>query len=438
MAYRNLNRPGIRTSTTVDPRIVEEDISYQVRRLNPEATPLQTLKDWIGTGKKPEGHKVQVTQFNSFDNYDTVSSMVCGTGSWARFASITLDQLSRPDVSNMMYYYPQDKLYIANTGQTVEVIANPEQSIRMGNTASSVFSVQDAAMLTLLRMNTATTTQQGTVLVRNIVPAPILPLKTTPATAIYLGRTISESQDIEATPAQRDYVFDCNFVEHKEKVIIMTEDQKNLVKLKGVAPDWTMQQKEMLQEMRNDVEYNAMFSERMIDMKIPGEPTRHMRGLVNTIRTNVAAWNPDSTDDFESLYSNFLFEQAFRYNPNGMHKIGVCGGRFLYRFNQAFKEYRINTGLKLTGEAGMNISTYEIPGGMKLSLTRSEALRQNTIMENWCFVIDPANAEWRIVKDYNTRMYNLDNERKFKLMVEWQGTIAWNLEQSHALLKTYN
>jgi hypothetical protein len=42
----------------------------------------------------------------------------------------------------------------------------------------------------------------------------------------------------------------------------------------------------------------------------------------------------------------------------------------------------------------------------------------------------------RTVLDYTSRYYQLANERVSKVMVEWQGTIAWELEQQHALLRT--
>jgi hypothetical protein len=44
--------------------------------------------------------------------------------------------------------------------------------------------------------------------------------------------------------------------------------------------------------------------------------------------------------------------------------------------------------------------------------------------------------ELRVVKDFNSRFYQNNDERDYKIMMEWQGTIAWHLEQSHALLRT--
>lgn len=428
--YRNLNRPGPRSSITQDPKNILEDIDYQIRTLDPNATPLQSLGGLIGRGPKPQSHKIQVMQYHSFDNFDFCSAVSLGTGAESRFANLTLDQISRPDVNNVMYYYPQDKLYIVETGQTVEVVMNPYDSITVG---SGKFAFPNAT----LTGNSTTRSLEGTVVVRNIEPAPIAPFTT--SDIISLGRTIYESQNIEAISKQRDYIYDCNFVEHKEAVLVMTEDQKKWLKQKAGPPDWTFQQKEMMKEFKLDVEYNAIFSEREVDMSVPIRPKRHMRGLINSIRTNVAYFNPQQITDFEAMFSNFLYQQAFRYNPNGFNKMGICGGRFLYDFNLAFKDYRRTSDIgpgKIGKEVGLDLNTYLLPGGQKVSLTRSEVLRMNTALENWCFVIDPALMEWRIVKDYESRYYQAPNERDEKIMVEWQGTIAWHLEQAHALLRT--
>lgn len=59
-----------------------------------------------------------------------------------------------------------------------------------------------------------------------------------------------------------------NFVEHKEKTIEMTEDQKEWVKTKGSKPDWDWQQQEMMSEFKIDVENTLMWGDRAIDMTI--------------------------------------------------------------------------------------------------------------------------------------------------------------------------
>jgi hypothetical protein len=433
-SYHNLNRPGTRTSTTIDPKNVAEDVNYRIMTLDPNATPLIWIGDKIGTGKAPVNHKIVVQQYHSFDNFDYCSATIMGGGAEARFARLTMDQVSRPDVSTFMYYYPQDKLYIVSTGQTVEVVMNPYDSIPYG-TGTTKWAFDAGS--TLIAGGSTTRSAAGTIIVRNIEPYPLKPFST--SDVIYLGRSIYESQKIEATSKQRDYVYDCNFVEHKEEVLIMTEDQKKWLKTKNGIPDWTFQQKEMMKEFKMGVEFNAMFSEREVDYSIVDRPKRHMRGLMNAIRTNVAYYNPATIVDFESMYSNFLYEQAFRYNPNGYKKLAICGGRFLYDFNIAFREYRQTVGIspgQVGKETGLDISSYVLPGGHRVELTRSEVLRMNTPLEHWCFVVDPSLMEWRIVKNFATRYYQNNDERDEKVMVEWQGSIAWHLEQAHSLLRT--
>lgn len=429
--YNNLNRPGVRSSTTIDPKIVLEDINRNIRRLEPEATPLLSFTGHIGRGPKPKSHKIQVMQYHAFDNVDYCSKVILGktvAANVARFALLTLDQASRPDTNSAMYYYPQDKMYIAATDQVVEVVMTPDATLQINGS--------DFSIGTGMTGNTNTRTQDGTVLVKNIEPYPIKVFST--SDMAFLGRTIYESQDIEARSAQRDYIFDCNFVEHKEKVLVFTEDQKNLVMTQGVVPDWTFQQRETISEFKKDVEFNMFWSEREYDATQSGRPKRHMRGLNKTIRTNVSYYDPAAIVDFEAMLSNFMFEQAFRYNPTGTKaKLGLAGGRVLYNFNMAFREYRRTTNLGDIGKKiGLDAESYVIPGGFMLTMMRTEFLRQNTGWEDWMFVIDPALAEVRTVKDFNSRMYQNPNERDVKLMIEWQGTIAWHLEQAHALLRT--
>lgn len=432
MPYRNLNRPGIRTSTTVDPKIVLEDIDTKVRRLEPAATPLQTLSSIIGRGSAPRSHKIQVMQYDVFDNFDYCSAVTMGStvAGYERYARLTLDQATRPDVNATMYYYPQDKFYIAKTGQTVEVVITPDAAIKYDGT-------NDLTISATVTGNTTSRSLAGTVVVRNIESQDMKSFST--SDVIFLGRTIYESQPIEARSAIRDYIFDCNFVEHKEKVLVFTEDQKNLVETIGKINDFTHQQSEMILEFKKDVEYSLFFNERMEDLTVPGRPKRHMRGLINTVRTNVSYYDPTTITDFEALLSNFLFEQGFRYNNAGVtSKLGIAGPRVLYNFNMAFREYRRTSTLDGLGKkAGLDLDTYHIPGGFTITMTRSEILRQNTMLENWLFVLDPALAELRVKKDYNSRMYSNNNERDLKYMIEWQGTIAWHLEQCHALLRTY-
>lgn len=428
MAYRNLNRPGLISSTSHDPRRIEEDLDERVRVLYPEATPLQSLKGIIGAGPAPKSHKIQSMQLHAASTIDNCSAVTLGTGNEARFARLTLDQWSRPDLQNIMYYYPQDKFFIEGTEQVVEVVMTQDAAIQVNGS--------DLTLTAAVTGATASRCLPGTVVVRNVEPTAIKTF--TQSTVIFMGRTIKEGQDIEARSTFADVLYDANYLEHKEKRFTMTEDQTRLVKLKGTAPELDDNQNRILMDLKREVENTAFFSEREIDFTDPDGAKRHMRGLHFAIKTNVAHYDPLNVTDFETMFSNFLFEQAFRYNPNWKkEKLGICGGRFLFDFNMAFKDYRRTSSIQpQTGAVGMNIDTYVLPGGFKIALMRSDILAQNTNMEHWCYIIDPSQAEWRIALDYKSKTWQMPYERKINVAVEWQGSIAWHIEQSHALLRT--
>jgi len=432
--YNNVSRRipagGARSSTSMNPKNMLQDITEKIHILRPEASPLQSIFQYIKRGAKPKSHKVEVMQYHAADPYDYCSNVVMGaasgTAGWDRFALLTLDQPSRPETNGSMYYQPQDKLFIVATNQTVEVVMTPSNAIGTGS-GNSLVAPADVTG------NTTTLTAPGTVLVRSLTPSPILPFTT--SDVIAQGRTIYESQRIEAEGHERDLIFDFNYVEHKEATLQMTEDQRYLVQTLSKTPDFDFQQEQTITEFKQKVDMNMLFSERNIDLTVPGRPKRHMNGLFNIIQTNVGVYNPDNVNDWERLVANFMHEMAFRYNPNGNKKIAIAGPRFMANFNLYFKDYRLNTQNTIGKDLGLNIDTYNFLGN-QLALVRSDVLRQGTPLEHWCFVIDPAEAEQRIVKDYATRFYQNNDERDLKLMVEWQGTVAWHLEQSHALLRT--
>lgn len=435
--YNNIIRPGVRSSTSINPRALVEDISERIRKLRPEATPIITLGQYLKRGPKPVNHKIQTIQYDIFDHYDYVNRVVLGKDfqtqigqGAARFAKLFLTQPSRPSTRDTMPYFPQDKFFIAATGQTVEVVMTPTSSM-----TRSVNNESRYELPTEFTGATPSTSEPGSIIVRTVDQVPFAAFTT--SDVIYMGRTIYESQRIEAESLQRDYYYDCNYVEHKEAVLHMTEDQRYWVKTKGTAPDWTFQQEQMIDEFKMSVEHTLLWGERAFDGTIPGRPKRHMNGLYHAVHTNVAVYNPDSVDDFESLINNFCYDMAFRYNPNGKKKIALCGGRVLMRFNEAFKHYRRLDGAAPSDKkVGLDMDTFVMPGGFELKLIRSELLRQGTALENWMFVVDPAEMEQRIVKDFTTRMYQGNDERDVKLVVEWQGSIAWHLEQTHAILRT--
>lgn len=439
--YRNLNRPGIRTTATIDPRAVEQDIAYSIKQLSPQATPFFSIVDKISKGKPPKGKKIWVAQEHLFDDVDYVSNVfLCGNADpkYSRFALLTVEQISRPDVRDIMYYQPQDMIYVEATGQVVEVWANPTSSIRIGLNANDYFTF-DASMIGGQQGNVISTTPPGTILVRNVEPYPIRQFDK--SWIIYQGRTIFESQDIEAVPTQRDLIYDCNFVEHKETLIQMTEDQKNIIKTKLSVPDWTFNQKRDIEEFKREIERTLLFQTRSVDTTIPERPKYTMNGILSSIKTNVAYYDPDQIDageDFEKLIQWFMYEHAYRYNPGGTDKLWLFGGRALIKFNQSFANYRRTKDLSLSGKVGFNITGYDFLG-FTAGVIHCEAFDRRTDMSNWILVIDPALIELRVVKDFANRLIVPgDNNfiRYYTLMTEWQGTLAFQYEQAHALLRT--
>jgi len=434
--YRNSNRPGPRTSQTIDPKSVMQDISYSIKTLSPESAPLMAISGKFGKGAPPKGHKIWVVQEHLFDDIDYCSTVVyCEdhVAAWKRYALLTLDQASRPDVNDVVYYSPQDTLYLESTGQNVEVVMTPSASIRTGLGTTDFFSINDNIYGGAT--GTVSRTPAGTILVRNVEPYALRRFTTT--YTVFMGRTIFESQDIEATPKQRDFIWDCNFVEHKEAVIEMTEDQKSLIQTYHKVPDWNHQQTRMIEEFKREIERKTIFGVREFDGTVSARPKHFMGGVLNSIKTNVSFYDPTMApgEAFEKMIQWFMYEQAFRYNPGGSQKLAICGGKFLMKFNQSFAAYRRTTSLKVSGDVGFNIDAYDFMGNT-LGMINYQGFRQGTPMENWCLVVDPGLMEWRVKREFNTREYDLPNQRMYKLMTEWQGTIAFQLEQAHALLRT--
>lgn len=432
MAYTSLARPGLRTTQTINPDLIIPEVSDKIVHIAPEATPLITLGEKLGYGAPPKTHKPRVIDYYETDQFDQVTAVVAGTGTETRFQNWTMANRSRPTTGGAMFYQPQDKFCCITTGQIFEVIITEDAAMKRNGA--------DMTLSTGLTGNTTNRSAAGTIVVRVVEAVPAIAF--TSGDVVYLGRSISESQDIEASSYQRDPVFDFNYVEHKEKVFICNEDQRNLIQTVGKFNDFTFQQEQTLLEMKKEVEYNAMFSERAINYDRNNvEPTRHMRGLIPSIKTNVTVYDPTAItpgNGFELLVSQFMNEQAFRYNGQNREnrKIALCGPRFLHNFGVAFANYRrmgVNNERRVN--AGFVVESYYWQG-FTLDLIRTDVLRQGTKLQDWCVVIDPKFAEWRIKKRFETRFYQLPTERKMKFMVEWQGTIAWHAEEHHALLRT--
>jgi len=433
MAYDNISRigGGIRSSTSINPRTLAEDITNKVHVLSPNATPLDTIFRHIGRGKTPIGHKVSTMQYDEFDHFDFCSQAVIDSAmpaGWERFALLRLDQASRPSTNSSMWYVGGDKLQIYETNQTVEVFMTNTSQIEINDT--TLFTDPTSGTVS---GNSATQTLPGWVLVRNVEEAPLIPFST--STIVYMGNMLRESQRITTPSRQRDVYYDYNLVEHKDATVIFTEDQRKWIKTKMTTPDFEFQQKYAIEEFKRSIEFNKLFSERAVDTSDPNRPKRSMRGLIPHIQTNVAFYNPQGIFNFENMMQNFMLEQAFRYNPNGIKKIGICGARFLAQFNQTFASLR-RLDQNPKGTIGLNLESYSF-GNFEIGFMRSDFFGQDTPYSNWLLVLDPIEAEERIVKDYATKpMFQNNDERDMKFMIEWQGTVAWNIEQAHALLRT--
>lgn len=427
MAYLNNARRGIRTTQTSNPQSQLPDIDTKIRTLRPEAMPMISLLEKIGKGPAPKQKKVQVTKHYAIDCHDIVTAVTAGTAAESGYARLTVAQISRPQVGNNMLYYPQDKFYLYATGQIVEVVMTPDAAYQV--------SGSDITLTTGLTGNTTTRSAAGTVVVRVVEQVNFISPSGGTTDFLWLGRTIWESQNIEAQPLQQDVIYDYNFVEHKEMVIEMTEDQQNFFNSQHTINDWTFQQTEAITTFKQQINYNSFFGERAVRYDQPNRPTNHMRGLLNAIRSNVTIYDPNTVTDYENMISEFMYTQAFKYNNGARRKMAFAGPRFIHNFNKAFREFRRSDINVAKQTPGLDITSYTWMG-FTLDLVRNEVFRLGTPHQDWCVVIDPAQAEYRVKKNFESRPYELENERVKKLMVEWQGTIAWHLEEHHALLRT--
>lgn len=429
MPYNDSSRPGTRTSATINPQWIVEDLSTEIKRLDPEQTPFLSILNQVSKGQPPTGHKFLQARYDSFDHWDRAQFISSGAdhSETARVARLRLLQISRPNVTSM-YYHVQDRFAVPSTGQVLEVIMTSRERYEVG--AQGSYISLDAG----LTGNTSTATKGFDVIVRNVQPGPIIPFNTTDV--IYLGRSIRESQDIDAKSAYRDLWFTYNWVEHKEKVLWMTEDAMKMVQTRGSVTDWAFQEKETLNEFRRDVDYTIMWGQKSFNADVEGEPIRTTEGLIPSIQENIMLYNPYSTTSYEQLVQTFMNRQAFRYNPNGKRKSAVCGRLFMENFAREFKDYRrITNAESKKGDYGFNIQSYQF-GDFTLEIAVTDQFRQHSDSAHWLLVFDPAELELRVKKDFDSRFYGERKERKQKLMVEWQGGVSPHRTETHALLRT--
>lgn len=337
-----------------------------------------------------------------------------------------------------MIWQPQDKFYIHGTEDVVEVIMTPSSVKYLEDNQTRPELVPDSVAGTGVTGTAMVgTCKEGCIVVKNIRPYALKKLTTNYVE--FIGHALKESQDIESIGQQFDIMYNCNFVEHQEAVVTMTEDQYKWIQTKLTKPDWDWQVEKSWQKFKDAIEKNMFFGKRSIDSN--GSRTElHMNGFMNTIKTNVAYYNPWQVTDYETMIASFLTDKGFRYGNR--KKFGLIGQNLLKNFNLSFKDYRRTSSLnpkEIGGMAGLNIDSYMIPGGMYINLLLANNLfKPQTEMTNWLAIIDPEQQELRVVKDFETKDYTLPTQRDKKMMIEWQGSIAFHLEQHHALLKTYN
>ena len=427
MPHQNTNRPGLRTSASIAPQWIAEDVSYEIKRLDPEQAPFYSVLDKFSRGKPPTSHKILQTRYDAFDHWDKATFRAAGPigADNDRAARISVAQVSRPNVS-ALYYHVQDRLAIPSTGQTLEVIMTPTERYQV---AGGHLTLDPA-----LTGHTATATQANNIIVRNVEPYPIIPFTTTDI--VYLGRTIRESQDVGATPNMRDVWFDYNFIEHKECAVHMTNDALNLIKTHGKVADWVFQKEEQYNEFRRSIDYTLLFGERSINFDVEGEPIRSTQGILNGMHENVMYYNPFSVVSMEKIIRTFMMRQAYRFNPNGNRKVGVCGRLFAELFADSFTDQRRLTNSELLkGKYGVTVSSYEFNGYI-LDLMVTDSFRMQSDTAWWCLVYDPGEIELRVKIDFDSWFYQLAHERKRKLVTEWQGALSPHRTEAHALLRT--
>jgi hypothetical protein len=427
---KHQGRVGISASSSPNPRTIEEDISYKIKEVAPESVPILTITSKIAKGKPPINHKIQVAQMATFDDFDFISSVTLGTGGLERYARITVDQISREPGAGM-YYFPQDRLSIIATGQEVEVVITEDAALKENGAEITLSS----ALVTGTGSTQVSRSNPGEVIVKTVQPVAFRGFSGG-SDCIYLSRTIHEGQKVEGPSRRRDVNFDFNYVEHKETNLVFTKTQTEMYKSKLQFSDWDLQQRETIREFKQAIEKVMVFGQRAFDTQSRlAKPS--MGGFVDAIKTNVSYYNPSTITNYEDLTQNFFLDQAFRWNPNGTNKIALCGFQYLRQFSNAFREFRRTTSLKVTETAGMNLDTYVLPGGFNIALTRTEVFRQGTPLENWLMVLDPASCELRVKKDFEAKDVTQTDERLVRWMMEWQGSIAFHNEQTHAILKSY-
>lgn len=422
------HRLGLRTTQTVNPQDILPDVDEILRRADPTLSQLETILDHLPSGKPPKAKRVDVRQYMSFDPLDQVVAVVPGQAAdnEQRFARLTMAQRSLiATTSTNMIYQPGDKL-VLDSGQVVEVVVTPSATLQGLPTLSSN-----------LLGGSGPYSPPGQIVVRCVQPVPFNS-SWTGGWAQFLGHTLYEGEPVQQIPWQRDVVYDFNYVEMVERVMECTEDETEFITFRGTAKDMQFQREEMLHEIKQDVELLYMFGRRSFDMTVPTQPKLHMGGVLDFIRTNVAVYNPNTPNlNFEQLIRSWMTNQVFRVCPNGMRKLVFVGERLSDAFMQVFDSLRRVDAAKqsIKNIGGVSVSTYEFNGRI-IDLVTYRHFRVETPWSWWAVALNIPSLETRIKKKYVIRDATLPNERVYRFAVEWQGTLAVHLQETHALLRT--
>jgi hypothetical protein len=420
---------GTQTAARKNPMSILPDIKEKVKTLDPEWTPALSMLSYFPSGRPAQNKKVWIAQHYGFDHWDVVTAVTVGAAPNNRFARLTISNKPRLNKSTV-FYSPQDVLRLPND-QVVEIV--------MTENAAYDVNGQSITLPIGLTGNTTTRSAPGTIVVRAVQEEPIRPF--TRGDIIWMGRTIWESQPVGGLPRAEDIVYTYNFVEHMEEIFEITEDQQNFYKTRFGFEQANKQLELLKRRIHKNVDYRIMWGQRAVNFDQFNRPTYRMAGIMEQIRTNITYYNPDTTDDFETLVSEFMYQQAFRHNPNGNTKVGLAGPRFLNNFQYAFKSMRRHDTNDAKVTPGLNIDTYNFMG-FNLKLVLNPAFRHDTYLQDWLVVIDPVEFELKTNKGFVTKQYasskpsNPDRGRVDGWAIEWQGTILGNFEETSAVLRT--
>lgn len=446
--FDNRTKLGMISSTSVDPRLIVEDMTEATYDLSPGRSPFITFIEKFGLyGPPMTQRKAMLRKYHNQDLMEYCGTVLSGntaytpSTSWNRFARLTITQPSRPYLSGDVYHTPQDHLVIQETGQEVEVVMTPNASKRIadGNTTASFFAFADNN----LTGGTTTTTLAGTIVVKTIDGSPF---KTFTTSQIFnIARSIVESQKAEPPSYQSDPIYDCNFVSHKEWGLKITRDMYRTIKTEGKPPRsiFTRENRNMLNNAKQQMEYMHLIGNMGIDSSYVGRLGYSTKGLLQWLESNVMYYNPNTTTSYERLLQNFVADCANAQNVDSgeevSSKVYICGHDFYVNFNQDpnFQASRIlQSSGAITQKLGFNVNQYNI-AGYNCTLIPSNALRGK--YSDWCFAIDPRQFKIRIYDNCNFTSpadisENADRDKYF--MIEYAATNMLEHEQTCALLRT--